>query len=45
MYESVIYVGLGVALLGLLFELLYRRKFVLVAAAAVATLTLDPRRQ
>ncbi|MHB1037205.1 MAG: cytochrome c biogenesis protein [Pirellulales bacterium] len=40
MYESVIYVGLGVAVIGLLFELIYRRQFVLAAASAVATVTL-----
>jgi cytochrome c-type biogenesis protein CcsB len=40
MYESVIYVGLGVTVLGLIFELVYRRRFVLAAAAAVSTITL-----
>jgi cytochrome c-type biogenesis protein CcsB len=40
MYESVIYVGLGVALLGLVFELVYRRKYLLAAAAAMSTLAL-----
>ncbi len=40
MYESVIYVGLGVAALGLILELIYRKRFSLAAAAVVATLTL-----
>ena len=40
MYESVIYVGLGIAVFGLIFELIYRRQYILAAAAAVATFTL-----
>jgi cytochrome c-type biogenesis protein CcsB len=40
MYESVIYLGLGVAVFGLFFELLYRKKYLLSAAAAVATVAL-----
>jgi ABC-type transport system involved in cytochrome c biogenesis permease subunit len=40
MYESVIYVGCGVALLGLVLEIIYRQKFILTAAAAVATVGL-----
>ncbi len=40
MYESVIYVGLGVACLGLLLELIYRKRFPLAAASVVATLAL-----
>jgi cytochrome c-type biogenesis protein CcsB len=40
MYESVIYVGSGVAIFGLLLEFLSRQKFVLTAAAAVATVAL-----
>ncbi len=40
MYESVIYVGLGVAVLGMIFELVYRKKYILAAATAVSTLTL-----
>lgn len=40
MYESVVYVGLGVALLGLIFELIYRKRFILVAAAVVSTVAL-----
>jgi cytochrome c-type biogenesis protein CcsB len=40
MYESVIYVGCGVALFGLIFELIYRQKYVLTAAAGVATISL-----
>ena len=40
MYESVIYVGLGVAVLGLILELIYRKRVTLAAAAVVATLAL-----
>ena len=40
MYESVIYLGLGVALFGALFEVLYRSRYILTAAAAVATVAL-----
>jgi ABC-type transport system involved in cytochrome c biogenesis permease subunit len=40
MYESVIYVGLGVALLGMILELVYRKRFILAAASAVAAVTL-----
>jgi ABC-type transport system involved in cytochrome c biogenesis permease subunit len=40
MYESVIYVGTGVAVLGLIFEWIYRKKYILSAAAAVSTFTL-----
>jgi cytochrome c-type biogenesis protein CcsB len=40
MYESVIYVGAGVAVLGLVFELIYRQKTILTAAASVSTLVL-----
>jgi hypothetical protein len=40
MYESVIYVGVGVALFGLIFELIYRQKYILTAAAAVSTVAL-----
>ena len=40
MYESVVYVGLGIAVIGLLLELVYRRQFVLAAAAAVSTISL-----
>ena len=40
MYESVIYLALGTALLGLIFELTYRKGYVLTAAAAVATVAL-----
>ena len=40
MYESVIYVGLGVAMFGAAFELIYRRRYILTAAAAVATVAL-----
>ncbi|MDH3717354.1 MAG: cytochrome c biogenesis protein CcsA [Planctomycetota bacterium] len=40
MYESVIYVALGVMVFGLVFELIYRSRYVLTAAAAVATVAL-----
>ena len=40
MYESVVYVGLGVATIGLVLELVYRRRFIAIAAAAVATVAL-----
>ena len=40
MYESVVYVGLGVALFGALLEIFHRRGYVLTAAAAVATVAL-----
>lgn len=40
MYESVIYVGLGVAVLGLILELIYRKGYILTAAAAMATVAL-----
>jgi cytochrome c-type biogenesis protein CcsB len=40
MYESVVFVAAGVALLGMIFEVVYRKKLILAAAAAVATVTL-----
>lgn len=40
MYETVVYVGAGVAILGLIFASLERRTIFLTAAAAIATLTL-----
>ena len=40
MYESVVFVGLGTALFGLIFQLVYRKNYVLTAAAAVSTLAL-----
>lgn len=40
MYESVVYVGLGVAVFGLVFELIYRAKYFLTAAATVSTVAL-----
>lgn len=40
MYESVVYVGLGVAFLGLIFEWIYRRKYIITAAASVSTVVL-----
>ncbi len=40
MYESIIYVALGVSLFGMVFELIYRKRYILTAATAVATLGL-----
>jgi cytochrome c-type biogenesis protein CcsB len=40
MYESVVYVGAGIVIFGLLFELIYRKKYILSAAAAAATFAL-----
>jgi ABC-type transport system involved in cytochrome c biogenesis permease subunit len=40
MYESVIYVGLGIAFLGLILEMIYRRKYILIAATAMTTVAL-----
>jgi ABC-type transport system involved in cytochrome c biogenesis permease subunit len=40
MYESVLFVGLGTAVLGLVFELIYHKYYSLMAAAAVSTLAL-----
>ena len=40
MYESVVFVGLGTAVLGVMFELVYRNYYSLLAAAAVSTVTL-----
>jgi cytochrome c-type biogenesis protein CcsB len=40
MYESVIYVGFGVLFFGMLFELIYRKRYILTASAAVATVAL-----
>jgi ABC-type transport system involved in cytochrome c biogenesis permease subunit len=40
MYESVVFVGLGAALFGLIFRLVYRKDYVLTGAAAVSTLAL-----
>lgn len=40
MYESVIYVGFGVAVFGLVFAVIYRRKYVLTVATAVTTIAL-----
>lgn len=40
MYESVIYVGLGIAVLGLIFEMIYRKRYILTAAAGMATVAL-----
>ena len=40
MYESVIYVGSGVAIFGIVFEAIYRKKYILTAAATVSTIAL-----
>jgi len=40
MYESVLYLGLGVAVFGLIFELLSRKRYILLASAAIATVAL-----
>jgi len=40
MYESVVYVGFGAAAIGLILELIYRKRFIAVAAAAVSTVAL-----
>jgi ABC-type transport system involved in cytochrome c biogenesis permease subunit len=40
MYESVVYVGFGVAVFGLIFEVIYRAKYILTAAAAVSSVAL-----
>jgi cytochrome c-type biogenesis protein CcsB len=40
MYESVVYLALGTAVFGLIFELIYRSRYVLAAAAAVSTVAL-----
>ncbi|MGO9113462.1 MAG: cytochrome c biogenesis protein CcsA [Thermoguttaceae bacterium] len=40
MYESVVYVGFGVAAIGLILELIYRKRFIAIAAAAVSTVAL-----
>lgn len=40
MYESVVYVALGAAVFGLVFELMHRRRYILTAAAAVCTVGL-----
>jgi ABC-type transport system involved in cytochrome c biogenesis permease subunit len=40
MYESVIFVGAGAAVVGLIFECLYRRRYVLLAASVVAAFSL-----
>ncbi|RIK83490.1 MAG: hypothetical protein DCC68_03490 [Planctomycetota bacterium] len=40
MYESVVFVAAGVALFGMVLEALYRKRYVLAAAAAVTTLAL-----
>jgi cytochrome c-type biogenesis protein CcsB len=40
MYESVVYVGFGVSVIGLVLELIYRKRFIAVAAAAVSTVAL-----
>ena len=40
MYESVVYVGLGAAVIGLVFEWMHRRRYILTAAAAVCPVAL-----
>ena len=40
MYESVVYVGFGASAIGLVLELIYRKRFIAIAAAAVATVAL-----
>jgi len=40
MYESVVYLGLGTAIFGLIFELISRRRYILTAAAAISTVAL-----
>jgi len=40
MYESVVYLALGTAVLGLILELVYRKHYALTAAAVIATLAL-----
>ena len=40
MYESVIYVSLGVAVIGLVLELMYRKQVIFATAALIATITL-----
>ena len=40
MYESVVYLGLGTAVFGLIFELICRKRYVVTAAAAISTLAL-----
>ena len=40
MYESVIYLGLGTAFFGLIFECFHRKRYILTAAAAVTTVAL-----
>lgn len=40
MYESVVYLALGTALFGLVFEAIYRSRYIMAAAAAVTTVAL-----
>lgn len=40
MYESVIYLGLGVVVFGLVFELIHRKRYILTASMAIATIAL-----
>ncbi len=40
MYESVVYLSLGTAMFGLVFEAFYRSRYILAAAAAVSTVAL-----
>jgi cytochrome c-type biogenesis protein CcsB len=40
MYESVVYLALGTAVFGLIFELIYRSRYIMAAAAGVTTVAL-----
>jgi len=40
MYESVLSVGVGIALLGFIYELIYRKRYLLIAASALSALVL-----
>ncbi len=40
MYESVVYLGLGAVIFGLVFEWMYRKTYILAASAAIATAAL-----
>jgi cytochrome c-type biogenesis protein CcsB len=40
MYESVVYVGFGAAAFGFILELIYRKRFILMAGTAISTLAL-----
>jgi ABC-type transport system involved in cytochrome c biogenesis permease subunit len=40
MYESVLSVGVGIAVLGLIYELIYRKRYLLIAASVLSALVL-----